>query len=198
MKSLTEFPEYVAASEKLAEVQAALRDTATRITALTLELTNRQAPTVASRAEAWLNGGNVPEPVSTPGVREQLVKLYDQRAMLTEAVKIQEKRLSDIRYTCSKEIMAERLPTYTKIVERLAELVFELGQVNEQEAKFREALTLEDVVASPWMAAVPFHPIGILSDEFSAARLYLREIFEFFPDVAARLPKEITHVVKGK
>lgn len=176
-KSLTDFPEWLAAKVRLAELQTELADLERQYTAGLQSMQEaervRAADRLTAEAEALLGGGDTP---AGPAItREQLETLTHRRHLLQRAVELQRGRMLTMRAELSAAICKNLRPTYAAIIKDLAAKVAALAEVAEAERLFREELRDGDVAFCGHLPPVPLRGGWDRSDEYSPSAMFHRE-----------------------
>lgn len=161
---LSTYPEFHEPRTKLDELNRMQQE-------LTVEIDQRLAnppqQLVTSAAEALLAGEDIrADPVE--GWREELRQMYERRQVVQEAIKIQQRRLRDIRLEVSERVCEDLRPYYRDLQSRIAVALVGLADLADEEWEFRQQLQhhgierAEDVIGlNPLHALVTRNPTSV-------------------------------------
>ena len=133
-KTLTDFPEYVEAAQKLRDLKAQLAEISQRINDTSVGLA-RPANTIVAEATAFLDGKDASK-ASNEALLEQLGALQHQQRVLIEAIALQKKRLEAAREVASREVCKTLLPTWRKFAEEIKTIGPKLADAGDRQREF--------------------------------------------------------------
>lgn len=172
MKALRDFPEYVAAEEKLVKLQLRLTETENIIHGIHSAATETAKKIKAdNRVQAIINdpGMDLRDVRADP----KLADLYTTKSTLLKAIELQRKTISKLEMTVSKQICQEVRPQYKEIIQRAAKALQALSEIIEEERTFRNNLEDNGICFTSHISPMPIRHIGILDDEYSYINFWL-------------------------
>lgn len=180
--SLDDDPDYRAASSRLTELQLEMTDNERESqqceqSLLALAATSQNTKLLAE-AQALI-AGKIPEPEKDPvALRGKLEKLRPRLRVLFEAIRLQRAERDRLRYQASEPIARALAPQHRELVRQVAGAAVALSRVIQEEAEFRATLTDKNILISSHITPMVFHGPGLLSDENSRVRAFLKECAE--------------------
>ncbi|MDO8500461.1 MAG: hypothetical protein Q7S20_01300 [Gemmatimonadaceae bacterium] len=153
-QTLTDYPAYIEATDKLDSVKHKLSRVEAKIEAWRVSRTPA-ATQVAEQARALLSQGSVA--VADAPTTETIDELQDQRRVLCEAVQQQVREVETTRAAICREIARAALPEYQSIVREMVETFAPFGAACEKEAAFRDRFTEQGISFASIAPPVPLN-----------------------------------------
>lgn len=187
--SLKDYPDYVAAERRYFELQADRGMVQRELVAIgearrgsirPAESVPRVHRSALEVAASRLTTDPLPAEADADVVGERERELNARDRLLEEACRLQYKRMEELRYRYSGEIVERHRPAHTALVRAATEHLLALGHALLQEEAFRGELEGEGIVTSPQMRPMQLPSLGSLLDERSPLWAYLREAEEYF------------------
>ena len=192
--SLLDDPEY-------AELDARLTDLKTEFTLLEREISEavtqvnahatserqRKMSSAAALTSRPTDRG-IATQFSAESARRTLEEAQARRALVRDAIRLQEQLVLAARNRATKSALAEARPHHERLVERLTLAALELARAAAEEQDYRTALETNGVLVGEFAQAVPpgAYEMGRLTNEMSAIRRHLERLAHFgypVPDV---------------
>lgn len=128
MKNISDYPDYQASLDKLAELQHQLSDVTRQIDDLTVRIGHNQKPvdSITAKAEALLDGED--GPVSVTRLRRELDEAIERRKVLEASVRLQQNRVEQIKTRCSAEANADLEKPYRAAVRKALDAAVKQSQ----------------------------------------------------------------------
>lgn len=139
IKTLTDCPEWLAAQQKLAELQTEFTEVDQEISRIVAHRASENDRDVfADAAAAMLNGGDVSTPAA--GNDDQDRELRFRRKVLRLAIDQHKRAMIDLQIKLSEQLCAEAKPEYSKAVREVANAGKKLLTAMEREQAIRFTL----------------------------------------------------------
>lgn len=128
MKSISDYPEYQAALDKLAGLQHQLAAVNQTITDLTAQIGHNQKPgdSITAKAEALLDGED--GPVSVTRLRRELDESIERRKVLEASIRLQQNRVEQIKTTSSEAANTDLEKPYRAAVRKALDAAVKQSQ----------------------------------------------------------------------
>jgi hypothetical protein len=179
--TLAQFPEWQESERKRREIEEEIAATAKEIDEHEQQLSvgagGRVRDSLDQAALAVIEGSATDERPDLAPVRERLAKMRERLTVYERAKALHGHNMDKLRAELSRKIIDKAFPEYGKIVERMADAVVALSELNQEEETYRRAL-LDDGVMLGDLVPMPFPKVGLLRDEHSIANFWLREAHE--------------------
>jgi hypothetical protein len=178
LPKLSDNKEYVAASNKLADLRLQLVETEGKRDALLLEIHEGrpQLNPIQEAAERMLGDGPSTEIISEAKLRESYQDLITRISVIRTAIQLQEQVVLDKRSAASFEVVQRFRPVHHENVRKIVAKLKELDEILNAEADLREGLSLGGFAAS---SLIPMNilELGLLSDPDSRVYRYFLEAY---------------------
>lgn len=140
--SLSEFPEFVQAQERLRALHVEAGKVSAEIESLRA---NPPRLTTDAAIEALIAGERLEASQSVTEWQSRLEHLHERHRMLTEAARVQRGRVSEARAAAASQIVTQIRPAYAALQARMASAVAAVGKLADEETEWREALTVANI-----------------------------------------------------
>ena len=178
VKNFEDFPDYVAAREKLIELQLKGQEVENKINGklrLLEDLTERNV--LDDCAQALIDGQNLDE-IDKGALTESVGRLRKDNYVITRAIEMQRRFIGEMETRLSKEICEPLIPEYAAIVKRTWSKIEELLELIDEEADFINALVDSRLSFVGTIPRHNFRKIGTLNDDYSFVSYYKKEGLE--------------------
>lgn len=179
MKKMTDFSDHQEAVEKLNRLKTTLAETEqAKERALSTLADARKTTPVKEAARRYLESDGQ-DPAADPDYiakSQEYSALVKKAAMLTEAIQMQQRVISEIQGQHSKEICKEIRPEYVKLVKEILGAARNLSRLLQKEKAFRDELTQADVHHIGNLPTLANLHIGLLNDPNSRITHFIKSL----------------------
>lgn len=142
---LADFPEYQAEQKRLSEINVALRGVREELVELRA---NRPTVGGADAVDALISGAELTAGQSPSEWRSRIHHLVERESLLTEASRVQVRRVREARERVGAQIADQVAPEYRALQARMAAAVQALGELADEEAALRAEIEARGVPSS--------------------------------------------------
>lgn len=173
--TFADFPEFVAATAKLAELGAACSQLEAELDAARLERADAggKPSRLEDEARAFLSGDGGTA-VAAPTI-EAVGEMVKRLRLLREAMRLQRRAVDELRAKLSREIAQSSRAEYSAILARMATALVTLSEAAEDEAQFRDRFQREGIAFTSVVPPAPL-PWARLSVYASRANQWFDEV----------------------
>lgn len=178
-RKLTDHPDYQAAVEKLNRLKTTLGETEQAKEQALSTLTDARKTTPVKEAARRYLESDGQDPAADPDYiarSQEYSALVKKTSMLTEAIAMQQRVISGIQATHSKEICNTIRPEYVKLVKEILGAARNLSRLLEKEKTFRDELTQADVHHIGNLPTLANLHIGLLNDPNSRITHFIKSL----------------------
>lgn len=185
--SLLDDPEYAELDARLTELKTEfaglereISDAVMQVNAQSTSERQRQISSAAALTSRPTDRG-IATQFSAESARRTLEETQARRALVRDAIRLQEQLVLAARNRATKAALAAARPHHERLVERLTLAALELARAAEEEQDYRTALEANGLLVGEFAQAVPpgAYEIGRLTNEMSAIRRHLDRLAHF-------------------
>jgi len=182
---LEDFPEWKEQNKRLQELNGKRDAAEKRVQTLLSERSEAQGPMRGSerqeKARALITGQSVEFTGRPPAhqVEADINAAIEERAVLDEAVALQNREIEALRDRLSREICVGLRAHHHQLTLRIAKAMKELAAASAEEHDFRKQLEDAGIRYLAWLRPMEFTAIGRLDEPSSRVSNYLKEAEEF-------------------
>lgn len=176
-------PRYLAAKNRLAELQGEARAIEVKRDNITADISAQGAAVASTQiqkeATAMLAGGVSVAQQRREAMHQELGDVAHQLAVVRAAINMQRDIVTRLADEVSREIATDVLPLHHANVRAVAAALLDLNTALEAEAELRDVLRENGVMYSGVIRPMPVTGVGTLRDDQGKTMRYLLECFEY-------------------
>ena len=176
IRKLESFPEWLAASNKLRDLEGRAQDIDRRLGQVGA-IVKDQAQNFNAEVKAFLETGSLPDPNERERTHRTGQSLQSELRIIRAAIEVQKDKLHGLTAKCSHVICGELVPGHRARAAKMAHAIVSLLQLNDEELAFGDELAQFGITRAASVPPLVFTNIpGQLRDPQSGGALWIHEL----------------------